>query len=305
VLGPIFTTVPLAKYFTDRTFFSYFMNVFGWIHYLLPGVFKTNPTINVNGALWTVPYEIGCYVLFAAMMIFGLVKRQLGPFFVGVVLMLLAVAVQETAFFTDSEGHPHSIRTVLSFLFIEKGARLLPSFLLGIVFYQFRYKIPYSRTLLAAVTVLWALVCVAGNFKLLFNNTIFHAVALPILAYLTVLIGLTPIGIPYPFTKGDYSYGLYLYHAPFMQGLIYMFPKLFTNDRTFWVLFLAAYPICLLVAVCSWHIVEKPILGLRKKFSFAITRREAEAPVHPAPAPAHSVPPSEVPAPALNPPSSV
>jgi hypothetical protein len=33
-------------------------------------------------------------------------------------------------------------------------------------------------------------------------------------------------------------------------------------------LFLLGLPVVAVVAVCSWHFVEKPILGLRKRFSF-------------------------------------
>ena len=276
VIGPLFTTVPLGEYFTDRNFFSYFINVFGWIHYLLPGVFKTNYSQSVNGALWTVPYEIGCYVIFAALMAFGVIKRRYSVLLVAVAMLVAAVAIQGFGLFTESNSHPRDIKGALSFLFVEKGARLLPSFVLGVVIYQFRHRIPYSRAVMFVLIGAWALISALGSYTGLFHATAFHLLALPLLAYFTVLIGLTPIPIIYPFTKGDYSYGLYLYHAPFMQALIFLFPAFFLSDQTFWLLFFAAYPLCLLVAMASWHMVEKPVLKLRKHFSFAATRREDE-----------------------------
>ena len=51
ILGPLLTTMPLQSYFSDREFQSYFLNIFGDIHYSLPGVFQSNPFALVNGQL--------------------------------------------------------------------------------------------------------------------------------------------------------------------------------------------------------------------------------------------------------------
>ena len=73
VLGPLLTTLPLSKYFTDPQFFRYFGNIVGWITFYLPGVFQQNdpPIVNIN--LWTLPSEFDCYVITAALMSFGLI----------------------------------------------------------------------------------------------------------------------------------------------------------------------------------------------------------------------------------------
>ena len=75
LIGPLVTTLPAKQYFTDATFLSYFFNIVGWMHYSLPGVFENNPLPEVNGALWTVPFEIGCYVILMGLMISGAIKR--------------------------------------------------------------------------------------------------------------------------------------------------------------------------------------------------------------------------------------
>ena len=54
---------------------AYFLNITGWMQYFLPGVFENNPLPEVNGALWTVPFEIGCYVMLAGLMASGAIKR--------------------------------------------------------------------------------------------------------------------------------------------------------------------------------------------------------------------------------------
>lgn len=55
LIGPLVTTLPAKQYFTSATFFTYFLNITGWMQYSLPGVFGSNPKPEVNGALWTIP----------------------------------------------------------------------------------------------------------------------------------------------------------------------------------------------------------------------------------------------------------
>ncbi len=90
-----------------------------------------------------------------------------------------------------------------------------------------------------------------------------HLVALPALVYLTVFIGLTPITRLPLYHRGDYSYGIYLYHWPFMQALVALFPGISAA-----ALFCLTIPTSTAVAAFSWHLIEKPILGLRRRFSF-------------------------------------
>ena len=51
-------------------FWRYFGNVAGFVSLTLPGVFGTNPDHSVNVSLWTIPYEIGCYVLIGGLILF-------------------------------------------------------------------------------------------------------------------------------------------------------------------------------------------------------------------------------------------
>ena len=62
ILGPALTTLTLHTYFVDKRFITYFLNIIGDIHYRLPRI-TINPTPDVvNGQLWTVPWELKCYV---------------------------------------------------------------------------------------------------------------------------------------------------------------------------------------------------------------------------------------------------
>jgi peptidoglycan/LPS O-acetylase OafA/YrhL len=97
---------------------------------------------------------------------------------------------------------------------------------------------------------------------------------IPALVYVTTFVGLTRMPLPSVFHKGDYSYGVYLYHEPFLQILITLAPGLFLIPKT-GAIALYAVGICAAmgVAVISWHMIEKPILGMRKKFSFVAKAR--------------------------------
>lgn len=39
IIGPIFTTVSIGQYFSSEEFMIFFMNIIGWVHFSLPGVF--------------------------------------------------------------------------------------------------------------------------------------------------------------------------------------------------------------------------------------------------------------------------
>ncbi len=87
ILGPILTVVSLSAYFSSPLFRSYFLNILGDIHYELPGVFLSNPAPNVvNSQLWTIPFELKCYIALGFVAILGIVRRR------SVLLALVVVA---------------------------------------------------------------------------------------------------------------------------------------------------------------------------------------------------------------------
>jgi hypothetical protein len=72
----LLTALPLAAYFSDQQFWSYFLNIVGHIQFLLPGVFRDTPFFEaVNVSLWTVPYELECCLALTALPMFGLIHR--------------------------------------------------------------------------------------------------------------------------------------------------------------------------------------------------------------------------------------
>lgn len=266
ILGPIFTTVSLQTYFTSYEFWTYFANIFGVIHYILPGVFENNPFPGtVNGSLWTVPYEIGCYAIMSTLIIFGFLQRPFAALIttalVAAIIIGLTIKQSNPATLGGALNPDSSVATLLNHFIGPKGLMLYVNFMLGAIFFLFRHSIPKHRIL--------ALICVACPIaaSLLFPNISGSTLCIifaPMLVYITVYIGMTPIPRIPLYHRGDYSYGIYLYGYPFQQALVTLFPKLTSP----WLHFAISLPIATLVAMGSWHFIEKPILKLRKKFSF-------------------------------------
>jgi peptidoglycan/LPS O-acetylase OafA/YrhL len=271
LIGPLVTTLPLGAYFTDATFFRYFLNITGWIHYSLPGVFETNPSPEVNGALWTVPFEIGCYVILTALMITGAIKRPRVVPLLTCAVLIGGIHLRLMTSHMAGNDHASFIERLAMDLFLLRGSLLWPSFLVGIVLYQLRYYVPFSKMILLGLLGAGVLVSAFGDNDVLFSNPAVHALVIPLLGYVTVLVGLTRMPRLPGFDTGDYSYGLYLYHVPFLQLLIHYFPELWTGPQ-WWTLFLVGFPLSLTAAVISWHLFEYPVLKLRN--SFAIKRRQ-------------------------------
>ena len=61
------------RIFSNVQTFHYLTNIVGLMNFKLPGVFKSNTTDAVNLSLWTVPYEMVCYGIMSALIIFGII----------------------------------------------------------------------------------------------------------------------------------------------------------------------------------------------------------------------------------------
>ena len=265
IIGPLVTTYTMGTYFSDARFYTYFLNIVGYIHYLLPGVFETHPNPRVNVSLWTVCYEIICYI-FMATLIFKRWIRKPAYVFSGIMAILIFGMVFERQM--PSWNLPGPVAMALNYVFVVRGSQQLLAFLMGVLLYQLRGSIPYSKGLFFVCCA----ISVVGMFYLNMDDVDrvdSRFVFLPALVYITVFLGLTRIPIPQFLHRGDYSYGIYLYHCPIIQVVIGIIPAiaLFPGYGAL-VVDLIVFPAVFGIAFCSWHFIEKPILKLRKKFSF-------------------------------------
>ncbi|QXQ06542.1 acyltransferase [Sphingosinicellaceae bacterium] len=240
VIGTVFTTLPLDRYLASPEFLHYFRNIYGDVHFDLPGVFRDHPMTAVNGSLWTIPFELMCYLAILALWAGGLVKRPL--------LMLGVACLFQMAlpFMAQSIGStPDTAGPV-------PGGVLVVSFVCGAVLFFLRDRVRLDAG--------WAVAALLMSLTLLSFGAMTFVVALPA-AYVTIYLGLLDPPRPALLTRGDYSYGLYLYAFPVQQAITSLLP----GERHWWL----NIPLTLVVAggcaVFSWHFVEKPILGQRQR----------------------------------------
>jgi peptidoglycan/LPS O-acetylase OafA/YrhL len=243
ILGPAFTTYALYEYFTDPDFFRYFGNIIGIVTFVLPGVFADSPVRHVvNMNLWTLPAEFYCYLLTAIGMATGLIynRKLMTGAFVIVTLVFLALSLLY-GFAITPANYPTSVVTYYFFV--------------GCIFYHWKDRIPCSYGWFLAIGALTYVL-------LLFRSTVF--IAPLFLTYVTVFIGTMKLPRIALLRKGDYSYGIYLYGFPITQAVVAAFPGLLGDG---WSVVLLAGAITAFFAAASWHLIERPMLDLKKQIS--------------------------------------
>ncbi|MCC8401287.1 acyltransferase [Paraburkholderia sp. MMS20-SJTN17] len=237
LIGPYFTTLPLHQYFTDPQFRAYFLNMLGDVHYALPGMFASNPWPDaINQQLWTLPFELACYVALTIASYAGMAQRP---------HLLLGASIAANVVLVVHGLRPGSVAVTVH------GPMLVLCFFYGVCAYQFRDRIVWSARLCVLSGVV-ALICLSVHGGDYFA-------ALPA-TYLTVFLGLTQPRRHRFVASGDYSYGIFLYGFPIQQTVAAM---LGPAALTWYVHFPISLALTLLFAMMSWHGVEKRALKLR------------------------------------------
>jgi peptidoglycan/LPS O-acetylase OafA/YrhL len=246
VLGPIFTHFSLYEYFSNSMFWAYFLNVVGDVHFVLPGVFSNNPHPNVvNGQLWTVPYELYCYITLTLIALAGAVTR---PWLVpaGAASISVAHIIQHLVRFGE---WPSFVTGPVV------GVMLVVCFLLGVTIFLYRYRLRFNSAMgLGALAT--SMLCVSwipfGDY-----------LAPWVVAYATVYLGLLNPPRNVAIRGADYSYGLFLYGYPIQQAIAGSGPW----GRVWGVNFALTLTVGLLCAGFSWRFVEAPALSWRQSLS--------------------------------------
>jgi peptidoglycan/LPS O-acetylase OafA/YrhL len=240
ILGPFLTTMRLSEYFTSPIFYKYFLNMVGYIHYLLPGVFEHNPERGtVNSQLWTVPFELECYVAISIVAILGMFRdiRLVFPFFILATVFLVSHNI-----YRDIDPAPAGG---------VSGRLLVLCFFAGVVIYSFRNMIPLS-SMMAAGSILLSIILIRLRYTSYITPILF--------AYFTTYIGLLNPKRSIIVRSGDYSYGLYLYSCPIQQTVA----VLLGIHLTFVLNLAISFPIAVVFALFSWWCIEKPFLKVRR-----------------------------------------
>lgn len=243
VIGPLVTTLSVGAYFSDPEFFSYLKNITGHdIVFTLPGVFENAKSPYVNLQLWTIPFELACYVILGVLMVASVRGRYRWIMLLGT-LAYFAAALYLTGVnsgwtFADWDGP-------------VAGRTLVLSFLLGVNFYLWREEIPAGPGITLAVAIITGVAWVVGPFDRIAG--VFPA------ALLTVYLGIANprrIGV---LKSADLSYGIFLYHFAIIQAVVHFSG----GSLAFHWTVLISTPIVVGFAALSWNLVEKPALSLR------------------------------------------
>lgn len=241
VAGPLVTALAPEAYYADTGLYRYIAETLLLKTGLapLPGVFDANPAAGVvNSSLWTLKYEVVCYVLLAVAgggaLRFGIARAAGIAALVGF-LWLAAFDAPELA-------HGNSLLDQIQYFALFFGA--------GVLAYAVRAYLPLHGT--GAIAAACVLVATNGTGAAEFGQALG-------LGYLMLWAGALPGGGVRSFTnRNDYSYGVYIYGVPVGQVLLQYAPGIPVEG-----LIAATILVSLALAALSWRFVEKPSLALR------------------------------------------
>lgn len=237
-LGVAFTNLSIKEYFTQSETWLYSLNSVLWIHHTLPGVFKNNPLpASVNGSLWTLPVE---FLLYLSVMLAGLMGllRHRAFIFLG---LLTSAILPGLAQFINSPN----LSTALECFFIFWWGVTL-----GIS------KRERARVKHGAIFVLIASLVLLTLF--LKDSGLAYVI---ITAFLLVYIAeKSNFGSVITKKIGDLSYGIYIFAFPVQQMIINYFGS---TRFSFLSYFLISLFFTTVIAVASWHLIEKRMIRSR------------------------------------------
>ena len=238
LLGPMVTSLPLAEYFSSMETYRYLKNALAFPStvFTLPGVFEANAIVGVNGSLWSIPYEVRCYVALGVAGLLGVPGSKMrGNVLVTVVAFLLLLS------YVDPE--------LLGIL--QHVSSALLCFAIGVLFYINQDHIVLDGRL--ALATLMVLYLSFGQNWFRFVYPLGWTYILFYLAYRTPFLNIDE-------KIGDCSYGIYIYAFPLQQLIAYLMPT--GTPYTNMVITTAAV---IPLALISWKLIEKPALGMKRK----------------------------------------
>jgi peptidoglycan/LPS O-acetylase OafA/YrhL len=243
---------------------------------------RAEPGGAFDGSLWSLEYEMLCYLLVAALAASAVLVRApramvlltLGLFWIIVEDFIRAAGVHTRPAKHGILGPYPGIGVLDKQLVIY----LTFLFLLGAVAKLYAHRLPMHGGLAALAAVI-----MAGSLRL----GGFHVVGLPALAYLLLYAAvslprwLQPIG-----RRHDYSYGVYIYAFPVQQVAALTVGLRYGLAGNLALSVLGT----MVLAVLSWHLVERPALSLKDWTPRIARPRSVHAVIPTSPAPAARVP---------------
>lgn len=237
--GPLLSSLSLKEYFSHENTYFYLRWLWLMDSYYLPGLFENNLLKNVvNGSIWTIPFEVKCYIVLAFLGFFRVLKnKKVYLTFISLYLFWFFIKINP-----DITKEVDYLTLLSSYFFIGSFLYLFKEFWMD-------KKIIF--------------ICLSFIFSFLLQKIgFYHSSGLILIPITIILFGVSSTPIINNFGKyGDPSYGIYLYAFPIQQIFIMkMLPEVNFNLSIFF-----SYVCTLLVAYFSWHVVEKRALMIKPK----------------------------------------
>jgi peptidoglycan/LPS O-acetylase OafA/YrhL len=192
-----------------------------------------------NGSLWSLPYEVACYVAVGLVYTLGWLRRS---------RWLVLVA------FVGATAASLLLRTSTGPGFVHNSLVVVPFFLAGALYYFYEDQLPIHPVGVGAALALLVGFMLLGHAESL--------AGLPVTYLVVWLSGALPRWTRNWGHRADLSYGTYLYGFPVQQLLVVAGAQR---------LGIAAFVACSLAATAplaasSWFLVERPAMRLRARF---------------------------------------
>lgn len=248
LVGPLGANNP-AQYFTDLSITGVIKNITLLLQPVTPPVFQGQPYPMVNGAMWSISYELKCYLAVLVLGMVGIFHKKYLRLHLWLIITILICIVLISQKFGLALPVPAEITE-----WTNKRAptfRLASFFFAGGCFYLYAEQIKYDAKIAAAA----AAMLLAGMFAPQLAELALATCG----AYLLFFLAFQPVPLIAGFDRlPDVSYGTYLYGWPVQKLLLWYLPSISP-----WVLFPLACIICLTLGVISWHLIEKPFMRLK------------------------------------------
>lgn len=237
VIGPWVTTLNAADYWCSAETRDYLFKTLGMhIQFTLPGAFEGQATNAVNGSLWSLPHEVGAYVLLVAAFALGLHRKP-----------LLAIGVTALIFIDPLLPQ----RLLFSWRQPDTGVdSLAPCFAIGALMAMFKHRIRVD----------WMPVLGLGILFLSFRQTPYAAYLFYGALFFAILyICSRPWMVRWRFAA-DISYGVYIWGWPVQQMLAHAFPQMDVNTHR-----VVAIALSCALGALSWYLLEKPCIAIGQR----------------------------------------
>lgn len=249
VLGPIASSFDPGEYFQHRGTWTYLgQAAFLPLNQTLPGVFTNSPSTAVNGSLWSLRFEVACYLALCVLMYIRPLRLPL----------LLVIWLTSFYFAGPFTARPPAGTTGAEY-YLVLFASLFRFFGAGMLFYNLAQWIPINS---AAMMTGFA-ICVCAAFTPYFNNFLSIAGAYSLLSFSY----LAPSWFANITERGDVSYGVYIYAYPIQQLFVgpsyaIAFSAGFSPAAVNTAL---ALPVTAIAGVLSWRLIEKPMIHFGRR----------------------------------------